>query len=637
MAELKGTSLDILEENLKKMKQDFPEAFEEGKINFDILRQILGEYVDDAREKYQFTWNGKGKALHISQTPSLGTLRPCHEKSKNWDSTENLYIEGDNLEVLKILQRSYHRAIKMIYIDPPYNTGHDFVYKDDFKDNIENYKQVTGQVDAEGRALSANTESGGRYHTNWLNMMYPRLRLARNLLADDGVIFISIDDNEIDNLKQICNEIFGEENLVAEIPWQSRASVQNDTDFSVNHEYICAYARKRRQQNRRLKASNVIEWHKKDDFVVRPLLLDKSNFSNPDNDPRGAWKADPFDAPNVRANLTYAIRNPNTGEEFWPPKGRHWRTEERSFKKFLADHRIVWGSDGKGRPQLKSFYAEKCELGSVDTSWFSADRVGTTRNGTAEVMKLFNGTIMFDKPKPTSLLQKLIYLSNAGPDDTILDFFSGSGTTAHAVFMENIKDNGHKKFILVQIPAVTPENSPARENGFQTICDIGEERIRRAGAVIEKEAVEKNQEVPDTGFKVFRLDSSNIKRWNPDKKNLAQSLWDYVDNFVEGRTEEDVVYEIMLKTGIALSCPVEKLERNGHTIYNIGMGALFICLDDHVNENVAKVLTALHKELLPETWKVVFRDNAFDRDADKTNVREMLKCEGLDPVDFLTI
>lgn len=637
MAELKGTSLDILEENLEKMKQDFPEAFEEGKINFDILRQILGGYVDDAREKYQFTWNGKGKALHISQTPSMGTLRPCPEKSKNWDATKNLYIEGDNLEVLKILQRSYHRAIKMIYIDPPYNTGHDFVYKDDFKDNIENYKQVTGQVDAEGRALSANTESGGRYHTNWLNMMYPRLRLARNLLTDDGVIFISIDDNEIDNLKQICNEIFGEENLVAEIPWQSRASVQNDTDFSVNHEYICAYARKRRQQNRRLKASNFTEWHKKDDFVVRPLPLDVSNFSNPDNDPRGLWKADPFDAPNVRENLTYAIKNPNTGEEFWPPKGRCWRTEERSFKKYLADHRIVWGKDGKGRPQLKSFYAEKCELGSVDTSWFSADRVGTTRNGTAEVMKLFNGTVMFDKPKPTSLLQKLIYLSNAGPDDTILDFFSGSGTTAHAVFMENIKDNGHKKFILVQIPAETPKNSSARENGFQTICDIGEERIRRAGALIEKEAEEKNQEAPDTGFKVFRLDSSNIRRWNPDKKDLAQSLWDYVDNFVEGRTEEDVVYEIMLKTGIDLSCPVEKLERDGHTVYSIGMGALFICLDDHVNEDVAKVLTALHQELSPETWKVVFRDNAFDRDADKTNVREMLKCEGLDPVDFLTI
>lgn len=637
MVELKGTSLDILAENLKKVEQYFPEAFEEGKINFDILRQILGGYVDDAREKYQFTWNGKGKALHISQTPSMGTLRPCPEKSKNWDATKNLYIEGDNLEVLKILQRSYHRAIKMIYIDPPYNTGHDFVYKDDFKDNIENYKQVTGQVDAEGKALSANTESSGRYHTNWLNMMYPRLRLARNLLTDDGVIFISIDDNEIDNLKQICNEIFGEENLVAEIPWQSRASVQNDTDFSVNHEYICAYARKRRQQNRRLKASNFTEWHKKDDFVVRPLPLDVSNFSNPDNDPRGLWKADPFDAPNVRENLTYAIKNPNTGEEFWPPKGRHWRTEERSLKKYLADHRIVWGQDGKGRPQLKSFYAEKCELGAVDTSWFSADRVGTTRNGTAEVMKLFNGTVMFDKPKPISLLQKLIYLSNAGPDDTILDFFSGSGTTAHAVFMENIKDNGHKKFILVQIPAETPKNSSARENGFQTICDIGEERIRRAGALIEKEAEEKNQEAPDTGFKVFRLDSSNIKRWNPDKKDLAQSLWDYVDNFVEGRTEEDVVYEIMLKTGIDLSCPVEKLERDGHTVYSIGMGALFICLDDHVNEDVAKVLTALHQELSPETWKVVFRDNAFDRDADKTNVREMLKCEGLDPVDFLTI
>lgn len=651
MAELKGTSLDILEENLEKMKQDFPEAFEEGKINFDILRQILGEYVDDAREKYQFTWNGKGKALHISQTPSLGTLRPCHEKSKNWGSTENLYIEGDNLEVLKILQRSYHRAIKMIYIDPPYNTGHDFVYKDDFKDNIENYKQVTGQVDAEGRALSANTESGGRYHTNWLNMMYPRLRLARNLLTDDGVIFISIDDNEYANLRRICDMIFGENCFVATLHVELSATqgmkvkAAQNGNIVKNAEYILVYTR---DGHKNIGVNLLYDYRPEyDSHYSYFLSKDKKSFQLLRSVYHELY-------PNVKLKDIVSMYR-----------------EVPNFKNFVDEHRDrIFRID-----KTTGFSMEKFERGVIYNDYFAKGKKYTLYNDGHGIQQFLflgasfgkcddfaggfglrkirgdwwkefykdmgnvskEGNVVFENgKKPVRLIKQLIKLCT-NSDDIIMDFFSGSATTAQAVMDLNKNDGKKRKFLLVQLPELCNSTSSAFKAGFNNICELGESRICNAGVRIEKEAEEKNQEVPDTGFKVFRLDSSNIKRWNPDKKDLAQSLWDYVDNFVEGRTEEDVVYEIMLKTGIDLSCPVEKLERNGHTIYSIGMGALFICLDDHVNEDVAKVLTALHQELSPETWKVVFRDNAFDRDADKTNVREMLKCEGLDPVDFLTI
>lgn len=571
--------------------------------------KFWGGYVDDAREKYQFTWNGKGKALHISQTPSLGTLRPCHEKSKNWDSTENLYIEGDNLEVLKILQRSYHRAIKMIYIDPPYNTGHDFVYKDDFKDNIENYKQVTGQVDAEGRALSANTESGGRYHTNWLNMMYPRLRLARNLLADDGVVFISIDDNEIENLRKICNEIFGEENFLMQIAWRRTDNQPNIGNYARVKEYILGFARNIKQLKLQKlplteKAKKEYRYHDEQGTFRRAILLDKT-----------------------RGHYYYPVTT-KSGHILNGP----WMLEKGDFETLDKSGGIYWTSGGDEQPYGKIYL--KDSKGQIPNDFWGIE-FGTNQRASDEINKLF-GFRIFDFAKPSSLILNLVAIGT-GKNDIVLDFFSGSATTAQSVMQLNKEDSGKRKFIMIQLPEECSKDSQAYKNGFKRLSDIGEERIRLAGERIKASTSEDNSNILDIGFKVFQLDSSNIKRWNPDKKDLAQSLWDYVDNFVEGRTEEDVVYEIMLKTGIDLSCPVEKLERNGHTIYSIGMGALFICLDDHVNEDVAKVLTALHQELSPETWKVVFRDNAFDRDADKTNVREMLKCEGLDPVDFLTI
>ena len=482
---------NLANENYEKLAVLFPNAVTESTdengnvvraIDKDILMQEINcKVVEGREERYQFTWPDKKQAILTANAPINKTLRPCREESVNFDTTENLYIEGDNLEVLKLLQETYLGKIKMIYIDPPYNTGNDFVYEDDFAQNADDYIANSGQLDGEGNRLVANTESNGRFHTDWLNMMYPRLKLARDLLSDDGVIFISIDDVEIDNLKKICNEIYGEKNFVAEIPWQSRASVQNDTDFSVNHEYICVYAKNRRQENRRLKESNASEWHNRDSFVCKPLPLEKSKFDNPDNDPRGLWKADPFDAPHIRPNLTYPITNPNTGDQHLPPRGRHWRISPEKFANALADNRIVWTNNGKGRPQLKVFYEEKKDYGSVDNSWFSYERVGTATNGTKELMKIFDGNAFFDTPKPTSLLEKLIDLANLHEDSIILDFFSGSATTAHAVMQLNAEDGGKRKFIMVQLPEVTNEKSEAYKAGFKNICEIGKERIRRAG------------------------------------------------------------------------------------------------------------------------------------------------------------
>lgn len=622
MDEFEKQSLNIEKLNIEKLKILFPQIVNEGKINFDMLKTILGDEIDDSKEKYQFTWNGKLKSIKLAQAPSISTLRPIKESSKNWDITENIYIEGDNLEVLKQLQKTYYGKIKMIYIDPPYNTGHDFVYKDNFHDSIENYKEQTSQQ------LSSNPETSGRYHTDWLNMMYPRLILAKNLLRADGVIFISIDDSEVNNLMKMCDEIFGEDNLVAQIPWQSRASVQNDTDFSVNHEYICVYAKNRRKENRRLKESNAASWKKKDSFVCRPLPLDKGNFDNPDNDPRGPWKADPFDAPNIRPNLTYPVINPNTGEQHLPPRGRCWRISPDKFASALADGRIIFGKNGMGRPQLKSFYEEKKEFGSIDNSWFSSDKVGTSTNGTKELLKLFDGNAPFDTPKPTSLIKKLIDLSNIDTDDIVLDFFSGSATTADSLFQYEIESNRQIKFILVQLPEITSDK-------YETICKIGEERIRRAGEQIKKEWLEKNKgvglfeeekEFPyDIGFKVFKLDSTNIKTWDSESEYDETSLFNQQEVFKEGRTKEDVLYEIMLKYGL-FDMQANEVDVNGKTMYRVGKRHMLVCLEDNITEQDVKAIG----ELLPRV--VIFKESGFNNDNDKVNAVYNLNKAGVEEV-----
>ena len=566
---LDGLSMDIEAENKARLQTVFPECFTEGKLDIDKLLSLCGEYITDDFEKYEFKWKGKSDCLRMAQRRSTATLRPCPSESVNFDTTQNLYIEGDNLEVLKLLQKSYFRKVKMIYIDPPYNTGNDFVYEDDFADPMRRYVEVTQQT------TKSNPETMGRYHTNWLNMMYPRLRLASNLLRDDGVIFISIDDNEVVNLRRLCNEVFGEENFVAQIVWQSRQSIQNDTDISINHEYIVAYAKKRRIENRRLKESNYEVWHKKEDFVCYPLPLDISAFANPDNDPRGLWKAAPFDAPNVRPNLTYEIINPNTGEKYMPPTGRHWRTEEKRYLEWLADNRIVFGKTGVSRPQLKVFYEEKKEFGSVENTWFDGERFGTATKGTKELQNVFDGISYFDTPKPIQLILKLIKLSGASNNDIILDFFSGSATTAHAVMQLNAEDGGNRRFIMVQLPEVCGEKSEAFKAGYSNICEIGKERIRRAGARLSLECGIRSEELNennstlhtpnstlDTGFKVFKLDTSNMKLWDdaPIPDGNVATLFERIDGHIDGlkpnRSDADLIYEILLKMGYPLTCPL---------------------------------------------------------------------------------
>ena len=634
MDKLKMQTANKADEKFKKLTEMFPNAItetidENGEvvraIDKDVLMQEIScKVVDGNEERYQFTWPDKKKSVLLANAPINKTLRPCREESVDFDNTENLYIEGDNLEALKLLQETYLGKIKMIYIDPPYNTGNNFVYEDDFAQSTDEYLENSGQFDEDGNRMVQNTESNGRFHTDWLNMIYPRLKLAKDLLRDDGVIFISIDDNEIDSLKNICNEIFGARNLVAEIPWQSRASIQNDTDFSVNHEYICVYAKNRRQENRRLKENNYLEWHSKDSFVCKPLPLDKAKFDNPDNDPRGLWKADPFDAPNVRPNLTYVITNPLTGEQHLPPRGRHWRISQEKFSSALADGRIIFGKNGTGRPQMKSFYEEKKEFGSIDNSWFSAERVGTTTNGTKEVMNLFDGKPYFDKPKPTTLLSKLIDLANVSDGEIILDFFSGSATTAHAVMQLNAEDGGNRKFIMVQLPEETDEKSEAYKAGYKNICEIGKERIRRAA----KKIAEKNPEAQfDGGFRVLKCDSSNMKDVYYNPTEYQPSLFSSLeDNIKEDRTPEDLLFQVMLDLGVLLSSKIEETTIAGKKVFNVEDNYLIACFDEDITD---VVITEIAKQ---KPYYFVMRDSSMANDSVATNFEQIFTVYSPDTV-----
>ncbi|WP_019004927.1 site-specific DNA-methyltransferase [Cohnella laeviribosi] len=627
MKKLTMKSVDLTQVNIDKIAELFPNVIteardEKGKIkravDFDLLKQELSDVlVEGEKERYQLTWPGKKEAILTANSPIDKTLRPIKEDSVDWENTKNLYIEGDNLEVLKLLQESYLNKVKIIYIDPPYNTGNDFIYKDDFKKNTKEYLEESGQINEEGMRLVPNPSSNGRFHSDWLTMIYSRLKIARNLLKDDGAIFISIDDNEFDNVKKICDEIFGTNNFITAIPWQSRQSIQNDTDLSTSHEYIIVYAKVRRQENRRLKESNINSWFKEKTFAFYPLPLDESKFENPDNDPRGKWKADPFDAPNVRPNLTYKIVNPNTGQEFWPPSGRCWRTEEENYKKLLADNRIIFGKNGESRPQLKVFYNEKRQFGSVENTWFDGTRCGTTTEGTKEQQKLFDGFSFFDTPKPTRLIKKILEITTAPQkDDIVLDFFSGSATTAHAVMQLNAEDQGNRKFIMVQLPEETNETSEAYKAGYKNICDIGKERIRRAAKKIKEET---GADI-DYGFRVFRVDSSNMKDvyYAPDKLKQGD-IFDLTSNIKEDRTGEDLLIQVMLELGLELSLPMETKQIEGKTVHYVAGNSLIACFDDNVSESVIKQIAA------EKPLRVVFRDSSFENDSARINVEELFK------------
>ncbi|WP_425447855.1 site-specific DNA-methyltransferase [Dethiothermospora halolimnae] len=617
MKPLDNTSVDIVSENKKKLMELFPEVFTEEGIILDKLKSVFGEYVEDKDEFYNFTWNGKDKAFRLSQAQSTGTLRPCKEKSKNWEDTQNLYIEGDNLEVLMLLRKSYYNKVKMIYIDPPYNTGKDFVYKDNYKDNLKNYLELTEQVDEEGNKYSTNSEQNGRYHTDWLNMMYPRLRIARDLLKDDGVIFISIDDNEVHNLRKVCDEIFGEDNFIATIIWEKKFSPQNDAKWlSANHDYVLLYAKNKE--------------------IWRPNLLPRTKeqnkrYKNPDDDPRGPWASSDLSVKTYSPEYDFPITTPS-GKVIELPAGRCWMTSKDRIQELIEDNRIWFGKNGNNTPRLKRFLSEVKGGITPLTIWYRKD-VGDTQTAKKQLLKVMPENV-FQTPKVLELIERMLFISTQSKErDIVLDFFSGSATTAHATMKLNAEDGGNRKYIMVQLPEPTDEKSEAYKSGYKNICEIGKERIRRAGdKIIEENKDKEGIEDLDIGFKVFKLDSSNIRKWEADGEDLEDYLKTMVDNFVEGRTEEDILYEVMLKYGIDLTAPIESRNIEGKEVYSIGYGALFVCLDKEITLDIIKGIIDYKDELEPAKTSIIFRDNGFKDSSVKTNALQLLKTNDIDEV-----
>jgi adenine-specific DNA-methyltransferase len=617
-------SADVLAESVEQLKALFPEAFTEGKVDFEVLKQLLGSAVDERAEKYGLTWHGKRDARQLALMPSTGTLRPCPEDSVDWDTTQNLMIEGDNLEVLKLLQKSYAGKIKLIYIDPPYNTGKDFIYPDNFKDSIKNYLELTGQVEG-GKKISSNTESSGRFHTDWLNMMYPRLKVARALLRKDGAVFITIDDGELPRLRMLLDDIFGEENFVAQVEWQKRYTRSNNTDdFTSVIDHVCIY-------------------QKSDAFAVNLLKRDdaaNARFTNPDNDPRGPWKATPFlnqVAPERRPNLCYPIINPKTGKVVNPER-KAWRYERKVFETLLAEGRLYWGKDGtRDVPDIKTFLSE-VRQGMTPINLWTHEYASHTDQANREIKELF-GEKVFDTPKPTLLIQRMLEHGDDG-EGIVMDFFAGTGTTAHAVMKQNAADSGNRRYILVQLPeSLDPQDTGQKAAADfcdkigkpRNIAELTKERLRRAG---EKVKDESPMFAGDLGFRVFKLASSNIRAWEPDRDNLAQTLEASVEHLKTDRTEADILYELLLKLGLDLCVPIEKKAIAGKIVYSIGGGVLIACLAekivrDHV-EPLALGIVEWHKALAPAgDTTCVFRDSAFADDVVKTNLVAILQQYGL--------
>ncbi len=617
-------SSDILAENLDRLKTLFPEVFTEGKVNFDALRQLLGDALDDGEEKYGLNWHGKRRARQLALTPSTGTLRPCPEDSVDWDTTRNLMIEGDNLEVLKLLQKSYAGKVKLIYIDPPYNTGKDFVYPDDYRDNIRNYLRLTGQTDDANRKLSSNVESSGRFHTDWLNMMYPRIKVAQTLLREDGIFVASISDSEIHNLRSCLDEIFGNDNFLACILWNSTKSVTNTALASVSHTYNLVYARQ-------------LEYFTRNRSHFR-LPESGEGFSNPDHDPRGAWKADPFQVGGERPNQLYPIENPNTGKIHYPNPGSSWKNQLSVFEQLLADDRIIFGASGQAGPQRKRFSSEATQRGRVISTWWSD--VDTTTNAT-RLMKVLMGDSVFDNPKPVSLMQRFIQLGVHDPNQSIvMDFFSGSGTIGHAVIEQNASDAGARRYILVQLPEPLDQNNRAQQlaTGYCTslrkphnIAELTKERLRRAAAKIRNENPDY---AGDLGFRVFKLDTSNIRAWDPKPDDLEDALRSNLDHIMPDRTEQDILYELLLKLGLDLCIPIKTKTIAGKSVHSAGTGTLIACLDEAISRDDAEPLALgiadWRDALAPANEStVVFLDSAFANDVTRTNLAETLKQRGI--------
>lgn len=569
-----------------------------------MLRQLLGDNaVEDAPEAYEFNWVGKQAARAEVLRPINKTLRPIVEDSVDWDNTQNLYIEGDNLEVLKLLQKSYLGKVKMIYIDPPYNTGNDFVYHDDFAMSADEYAEASGAVDELGNKYKKNTDSNGRYHSDWCSMIYSRLMVARTLLKEDGVIFISIDEHEEENLKKISNEIFGCSNFVGTIIWERAFAPKNDAKYlSDSHDYVLVFAKTI------------------DKFQIGLLPRSEeanARYKNPDNDPRGPWTADNMTVKTYSANYDYEIVTPN-GSVMSPPNGRCWFTSKERMDKLIQENRVWFGETGGNMPRLKRFLCD-VQQGMTATTIWKYTEVGHNQEGRQELKKLFDNKGYFDGPKPLRLISRILTIANLSANSIILDFFSGSATTAHAVMQLNAEDGGYRKFIMVQLPEETPEDSEARKAGYNTIPEIAKERIRRAGKKIKKESPLTTKDL-DTGFRVFRLDDSNYenvehspKDWNQDQLDL------FLNNIKADRSELDLLFGCMLDWGVKLSLPMTQEQVDGKTIYTVNEGDLVACFAQNVTENVVKAMA----EKMP--LRVIFRDSCFDKDADKINIYETFK------------
>ena len=628
-------SPDLAAANLAALRALFPELVTEGPdgvaVNLDVLKQLVGDQtVTDSEEKYGLNWHGKRQARQLALTPSTGTLRPCPEESVDWDKTRNLMIEGDNLEVLKLLQKSYAGRVKLIYIDPPYNTGKDFIYPDNYRDNIRNYLELTGQIDGDNRELSSNTEASGRFHTDWLNMMYPRLKLARNLLRDDGVIFVSIDDTELGTLQTTLSEVFGEENFQANISWQKRYTRSNNTvDFTTVVEYLLVYS-------------------KSEQFSVN--LLERTSeadarYLNPDNDPRGPWKGASFlnpATPQQRRNLCYPIRNPNTGE-VTNPTTNAWRRSSEEFDRLQSEGRLYWGATGSQPvPAIKMFLSEARKITPIN--FWENKYAGNTDDGTRDLRSLLDEKV-FDNPKPIKLIERILEHSTDS-DSIILDFFAGSGTTGHAVALRTTAGGSGCRYILVQLPEPVHSDNKDQKAAADflekfgkplNLAELTKERLRRAAKQIKDE---NPMFTGDLGFRAFKLDTSNIRAWEPDRDDLDGALLENIEHIKPGRSEEDILYEVLLKLGLDLCVPIETRNIAGKSVRSIGAGTLVVCLDERITredvEALALGIAEWHDELAPAgDSTVVFRDSAFTDDVAKANLTAILQQHGLENVRSL--
>lgn len=612
MDKMRMESVDMTAQNIEKIGSLFPNCItetidENGKgknvINFELLKQMLSSDVIDGDEAYEFTWVGKKASIVEANKPIRKTLRPCKEESVDWDNTENLYIEGDNLEVLKLLQESYLNKVKMIYIDPPYNTGNDFIYNDDFKMTSEEYAEEISELDEDGNRMFKNTDTNGRFHSDWCSMIYSRLMLARNLLSDDGVIFISIDDNEQANLKKCCEEIFGAQNFVAQLIWERAFSPKNDAKFVSNsHDYVLMFAK------------NISQY-----IIGRLPRTAEANarYSNPDNDPRGVWMSSDISVKTYNAECDYPITTPS-GRIIEPPAGRCWSLSKKSFLERLQDNRIWFGPDGNSVPRIKRFLTDLKHDGMAPTSIMFFKDVGHSQEGAQEVSKLLNGGY-FNGPKPQRLMKRLLTLANLQSDAIVLDFFSGSASMAHAVMSQNAEDSKQIKYIMVQLPENTDKKSEAYKAGYKNICEIGKERIRRAGKKIKEEAPLITQNL-DIGFRVLKLDDSNMNEvyYSPD--DYSQGFINQLEsNIKEDRTDLDLLFGCLLDWGLPLSLPYSSEQIEGCTVHNYNDGDLIACFDENIPNSVIKEIAK------KEPLRAVFRDSGFASSSSKINVGEIFK------------